>query len=91
MISFRHLALRRGSRTLLSRMDLTIQTGWSLGVIGRNGCGKSTLFAALKGELEPEVGDLDMPSRIRLASVATALELLASAVSRRAGQADGRP
>jgi ATP-binding cassette subfamily F protein 3 len=50
-------------------MDLTIQSGWSLGVIGRNGCGKSTLFAALKGELEPELGDLDMPSKIRLASV----------------------
>ena len=70
MISFRNLALRRGSRTLLSQMDLTIQSGWSLGVIGRNGCGKSTLFAALKGELEPEVGDLDMPSKVRLASVA---------------------
>jgi ATP-binding cassette subfamily F protein 3 len=70
MISFRNLALRRGSRTLLSKMDLTIQTGWSLGVIGRNGCGKSTLFAALKGELEPEVGDLDMPSKVRQASVA---------------------
>ncbi|WP_043693142.1 ATP-binding cassette domain-containing protein [Luteibacter sp. 9133] len=69
MISFRNLALRRGSRTLLSQMDLTIQSGWSLGVIGRNGCGKSTLFAALKGELEPEVGELDMPSRVRLASV----------------------
>jgi ATP-binding cassette subfamily F protein 3 len=69
MISFRNLALRRGSRTLLSQMDLTIQSGWSLGVIGRNGCGKSTLFAALKGELEPELGDLDMPSKIRLASV----------------------
>src|SRR6187402_749988 len=70
MISFRNLALRRGSRTLLSQMDLTIQSGWALGVIGRNGCGKSTLFAALKGELEPEVGDLDMPSKVRLASVA---------------------
>ena len=70
MISFRHLALRRGTRTLLDNMDLTIQTGWSLAVIGRNGCGKSTLFAALKGELEPEKGDLDMPSKVRMASVA---------------------
>ncbi|TCV97291.1 ATP-binding cassette subfamily F protein 3 [Luteibacter rhizovicinus] len=69
MISFRQFALRRGSRTLLSNVDVTLQSGWSLGVVGRNGCGKSSLFAALKGELEPELGDLDMPSRIRLAAV----------------------
>ncbi len=70
MISFRHFALRRGSRLLLSDIDLVIQSGWRLGVIGRNGCGKSSLFAALQGHLESDAGDLDMPARLRLASVA---------------------
>ena len=70
MISFRHFALRRGSRLLLSDIDLTIQSGWRLGVIGRNGCGKSSLFAALQGRLESDAGELDMPARMRLASVA---------------------
>ncbi|MDR3446608.1 ATP-binding cassette domain-containing protein [Dyella sp.] len=70
MISFRHFALRRGSRLLLSDIDLVIQTGWRLGVVGRNGCGKSSLFAALQGQVEADAGDLDMPAKIRLASVA---------------------
>jgi ATP-binding cassette subfamily F protein 3 len=70
MIAFRHFALRRGSRLLLSDIDLTIQSGWRLGVIGRNGCGKSSLFAALQGRLESDAGELDMPAKLRLASVA---------------------
>jgi ATP-binding cassette subfamily F protein 3 len=70
MIAFRHFALRRGSRLLLSDIDLVIQSGWRLGVVGRNGCGKSSLFAALQGHLEADAGELDMPARLRLASVA---------------------
>ncbi|HWU76188.1 MAG TPA: ATP-binding cassette domain-containing protein [Rhodanobacter sp.] len=70
MISFRHFALRRGSRLLLSDIDLVIQSGWRLGVIGRNGCGKSSLFAALQGNLDSDAGELDMPGKLRLASVA---------------------
>ena len=70
MISFRHFALRRGSRLLLSDIDLVIQSGWRLGVIGRNGCGKSSLFAALQGKLDGDAGELEMSGRLRLASVA---------------------
>ena len=70
MISFRHFALRRGSRLLLSDIDLVIQGGWRLGVIGRNGCGKSSLFAALQGKLEGDAGELEMSGKLRLASVA---------------------
>ncbi|MBD8873591.1 ribosomal protection-like ABC-F family protein [Rhodanobacter sp. DHB23] len=70
MIAFRHFALRRGSRLLLSDIDLVIQSGWRLGVIGRNGCGKSSLFAALQGQVEADAGDIDLPAKLRLASVA---------------------
>jgi len=70
MISFRNFALRRGERLLLSDVDLTLQAGWRLGVVGRNGTGKSSLFAALMGELEPDKGDLDLPGKARIASVA---------------------
>ncbi|WP_346949285.1 ATP-binding cassette domain-containing protein [Dyella sp.] len=70
MIAFRHFALRRGARLLLSDIDLVIQSGWRLGVVGRNGCGKSSLFAALQGQVEADAGELDLPARLRLASVA---------------------
>ena len=70
MIAFRHFALRRGSRLLLADVDLVIQRGWRLGVIGRNGCGKSSLFAALQGKLDGDAGELDMPAKLRLAAVA---------------------
>jgi ATP-binding cassette subfamily F protein 3 len=70
MISFRRFALRRGSRLLLSDIDLVIQSGWRLGVVGRNGCGKSSLFAALQGLVEADTGDLDVPAKLRMASVA---------------------
>jgi ATP-binding cassette subfamily F protein 3 len=70
MISFRNFALRRGERLLLSQVDLALHAGWRVGVVGRNGCGKSSLFAALLGQLEPDQGDLDLPARVRIASVA---------------------
>ncbi|MCR6497290.1 ATP-binding cassette domain-containing protein [Thermomonas sp. S9] len=70
MISFRNFALRRGERLLLSNVDLALHAGWRVGVVGRNGAGKSSLFAALMGEVEPDTGDLDLPAKARIASVA---------------------
>src|SRR5690606_33118771 len=70
MIAFRNFALRRGERLLLSDVDLALHAGWRVGVVGRNGTGKSSLFAAVRGEVEADRGDLDVPSRVRIASVA---------------------
>ncbi|MDN5924200.1 MAG: ATP-binding cassette domain-containing protein, partial [Xanthomonadales bacterium] len=69
-LAFRDLALRRGTRLLLSDVDAVLHDGWKVGVVGRNGCGKSSLFAALRGELDADVGSLSLPSNVRLASVA---------------------
>jgi ATP-binding cassette subfamily F protein 3 len=70
MIAFRNLAIRRGGRELLRNIDLTLHAGWRVGVIGRNGCGKSSLFASVLGELEPDHGEVERPRGQRLASVA---------------------
>ena len=70
MISFRNFALRRGERLLLSDVDLALHAGYRVGVVGRNGAGKSSLFAALLGEVEPDKGDLDLPGKARSARVA---------------------
>jgi ATP-binding cassette subfamily F protein 3 len=70
MIAFKNFALRRGERLLLSEVDLALHAGWRVGVVGRNGCGKSSLFATIMGEIESDVGNLDLPSKLRIASVA---------------------
>ena len=70
MIAFRNFALRRGERLLLSEVDIALHAGARVGVIGRNGCGKSSLFAVILGELEADKGDVVLPNRLRVASVA---------------------
>ncbi|TBV77192.1 ABC-F family ATP-binding cassette domain-containing protein [Pseudoxanthomonas winnipegensis] len=70
MISLRNFALRRGERLLLSNVDLAMHAGYRVGVVGRNGTGKSSLFAAVKGELEADKGDVELPGKVRIASVA---------------------
>src|SRR3546814_11742398 len=70
MISLHTLTLRRGARTLLENATLTIYPGWRVGVIGRNGTGKSTLFAAITGELDADQGSLSLPKDLANAVVA---------------------
>jgi len=70
MLSFTNFALRRGPQLLLSGVDLSLHAGWRVGVIGRNGSGKSSLFAAIHGELEPDSGEIGLSARLRIAGVA---------------------
>ncbi|MGH8445570.1 MAG: ATP-binding cassette domain-containing protein [Solimonas sp.] len=70
MISLQSLTLRRGARPLLEDASLTIYPGWRVGVVGRNGTGKSTLFAAITGQLEADKGSLSLPRDLAIASVA---------------------
>ncbi|MGI8561827.1 MAG: ATP-binding cassette domain-containing protein, partial [Luteimonas sp.] len=79
MIAFKNFALRRGERLLLSDVDLALHAGWRVGVVGRNGTGKSSLFAAIRGEVEADRGDLDVPSRVRVASIAQEMPSLPDA------------
>jgi ATP-binding cassette subfamily F protein 3 len=70
MLSFNSATLRRGPRKLLDDLTFTIYPGWRAGVVGRNGTGKSTLFAALLGELQPDQGNVSIPKNISIATVA---------------------
>jgi ATP-binding cassette, subfamily F, member 3 len=70
MLSFTNLALRRGPQLLLSDVDMSLHAGWRVGVVGRNGCGKTSLFAAIQGELEPDRGEIGLSPRARIAGVA---------------------
>jgi len=70
LITLRQLSLQRGGKPLFDNVALTIHPGWKVGVIGANGCGKSSLFALLRDELHPDAGDLDLPVRWTIAHVA---------------------
>jgi len=77
VIAFRNFALRRGGRLLLEGVDAALHDGWKIGVAGRNGSGKSSLFAAILGEVEADAGALDVPAGLRIASVAQETPALA--------------
>ncbi|EKD70650.1 MAG: hypothetical protein ACD_46C00462G0002 [uncultured bacterium] len=70
MITFRNLTLCRGQNELLSQVNWTIYHKQRIGVIGENGAGKTSLFALLQGQLSAEKGDLDLPTHLKMASVA---------------------
>lgn len=59
----------RGSKYLLENASASIFPGQKVGIIGRNGCGKSTLFAAIKGEIAPELGSLTVPRNFKISAV----------------------
>lgn len=67
MINLTNARLMRGEQTLLEHANLTLHKGHKVGVIGRNGSGKSSLFACLNGQLQLDAGDLSMPESLRIA------------------------
>ncbi|EIJ47343.1 ABC transporter ATPase [Herbaspirillum sp. GW103] len=70
MIRFQQVSLQRGVKPLLENVDLTLNPGDKIGLIGANGAGKSSLFAMLRGELHADLGNIDYPARWRMAYVA---------------------
>ncbi|MDH5541207.1 MAG: ATP-binding cassette domain-containing protein, partial [Rhizobacter sp.] len=70
MITLREVTLRRGVKVVLERASMTLQPGEKVGLVGRNGAGKSSLFALLTHKLQADAGDVDMPPRWRFAEVA---------------------
>ncbi|HOM14451.1 MAG TPA: ATP-binding cassette domain-containing protein, partial [Rubrivivax sp.] len=70
MILLRNLTLRRGTKVVLQAANLTLQPGEKVGLIGRNGAGKSSLFMLLAGRLHADAGDVEMPPRWRIGEVA---------------------
>lgn len=69
MITIRAATLMRGGNILLNDASFTIFPGHHVGLVGRNGTGKSSLFALLRGELSLDQGSCDVPKGWRIASV----------------------
>lgn len=69
MIRATDLGLRRGVKVLLQNTSFTINPKERVGIVGRNGAGKTSLFALIQHQIDADSGSLDIPSSWRLASV----------------------
>jgi ATP-binding cassette subfamily F protein 3 len=70
LITLKNLVLRRGAKVLLDRASVVVAPGERVGLVGRNGVGKSTLFRLLDGTLHEDGGEFSYPKQWRLAQVA---------------------
>ncbi|MDO6565056.1 ATP-binding cassette domain-containing protein [Amphritea sp. 1_MG-2023] len=70
MIQLNQLSLQRGHLRLLDRAQLTIHANQKVGIVGANGVGKSSLFKLILGQLQPDEGDLQLPSNLTIAHMA---------------------
>ena len=69
MLHINDLTFRIEGRPLFEQATLTIDQGQKVGLVGRNGTGKSTLFRLIKGEIAPDDGSITMRSNMRLGCV----------------------
>ena len=69
MLTARDLTLRRGPEPLFEKVNFTVFRGNKVGLTGANGAGKSSLFAAIRGDLGPDHGDIGRPTGLKMAHV----------------------
>jgi ATP-binding cassette, subfamily F, member 3 len=70
MLTITDLSVRLAGRLLIDHASVQIVPGARVGLVGRNGTGKSTLFRAIRGELASESGTISVPPRWRVGSLA---------------------
>jgi ATP-binding cassette subfamily F protein 3 len=70
MITIKNVTLRRSAKVLLEGATVTLNPGEKVGLVGRNGAGKSSLFALLNGNLQEDSGEFYIPTQWRMGQVA---------------------
>src|SRR6478752_3397632 len=70
MLLINDISIRLAGRLLIDQATVQITPGARVGLVGRNGTGKSTLFRAIRGELATESGSIAIPPRWRVGSLA---------------------
>ncbi len=69
MLQIENLTFDAWGRRFFNRANVMIPAGTKVGLVGRNGVGKSTLFKLIKGELAAQGGDIHLPKRATIGSV----------------------
>jgi len=66
MLSLSNIYIQYGDRILLDRVNLVIKPGERVGLVGRNGAGKSTILKIIAGEMSPQEGNVVVPNHFTL-------------------------
>ena len=69
MLNIQHLTYLQGGAPLLQDINLQVFTNQRVGLVGKNGCGKSTLFRLIRGDINPDSGEVTLQSGKTIASV----------------------
>ncbi len=77
VLNFSEVVLRRGPRVLIDKLSWTVYAGQRIGIVGRNGTGKSSLLAMVQGELAVDAGEFSRPRDLVIAHVAQETPALA--------------
>ncbi len=97
LVSLREVSVSRGGPLLLERANLQVERGERVCLLGRNGVGKSTLMALIRGDLAPDDGEVARQTGVRVANLAqevpaghtgTIFEEVAAGLE---GEGDGTP
>ena len=74
MLSIKNITKRYGTRELFSDVSFDVLAGERIGLVGRNGHGKTTLFRLITGEEEPDEGKIFMPNNYSIGYLGQHLE-----------------
>ena len=69
MLAIRNLSFAIEGKSLFENATATIPAGHKVGIVGRNGTGKTSLFRMIKGEWMPDAGAIDYPPYFRVGGV----------------------
>lgn len=72
MIQLKNLSKHFGNKTLFTDLNLILGQGQRVGLVGRNGTGKSTLFKLILGEEQAEDGEILIPKGYKIGALKTA-------------------
>ena len=64
LLNISNCSIKIGQRTIIDNFSLSLTRGQRIAIIGENGCGKTTLFNAISGEIEPSSGIIHIPGNL---------------------------
>lgn len=76
LIVAENITIAFGGQTVLRNVTLRLEWGQRIGLVGPNGCGKTTLISILAGELEPDAGRVSVARGVRIGTLRQEHDLL---------------